>query len=164
MRHASRYSTGLTALRDPPSAHPRRAFLSYGNEVSYTIRKNPAKQDSPPAAGRVSDILPFRRSAILAERLLSYGNEVSYTIIKKDSGARRSLFSSSLNNRIFTQRAFCCFHMIFDGLDYMTFRSSPTFPAASISSVPSSSFCAWNSARFVCTTSLIRFKSLTRLL
>ena len=42
-----------------------------------TVKKNPAKQDSPPAAGRVSDILPFRRSAILAERLLSYGNEVS---------------------------------------------------------------------------------------
>ena len=36
----------------------------------------------PPAAGRVSDILPFRRSAIRAERLLSYGNEVSYTIKK----------------------------------------------------------------------------------
>mgnify|MGYP004589138145 CR=1 FL=1 len=49
-----------------------------------TVKKNPAKQDSPPAAGRVSDILPFRRSAILAERLLSYGNEVSYTIIKPD--------------------------------------------------------------------------------
>ena len=42
-----------------------------------TVKKNPAKQDSPPAAGRVSDILPFRRSAILAERLLSYGNFVS---------------------------------------------------------------------------------------
>ena len=32
------------------------------------IKKNPAKQDSPHAAGRVSDILPFRRSAIRAER------------------------------------------------------------------------------------------------
>ena len=48
-------------------------LLSYGNEVSYTIRKNPAKQDSPPAAGRVSDILPFRRSAILAERFSFIG-------------------------------------------------------------------------------------------
>ena len=47
-----------------------------------TVKKNPAKQDSPPAAGRVSDILPFRRSAILAERLLSYGNEVSNTMRK----------------------------------------------------------------------------------
>ena len=28
-------------------------------------RKNPALQDSPPAAGRFCDILPFRRSAIL---------------------------------------------------------------------------------------------------
>ena len=26
-----------------PSAHPRGAFLSYGNEVSYTIRKPGAK-------------------------------------------------------------------------------------------------------------------------
>ena len=52
-------------------------LLSYGNEVSYTIKMNPAKQDSPPAAGRASDILPFRCSAIHAERLLSYGNEVS---------------------------------------------------------------------------------------
>ena len=49
-----------------PSAHPRGVFLSYGNEVSYTIKKNPAKQDSPPAAGRASDILPFRCSAIHA--------------------------------------------------------------------------------------------------
>ena len=44
------------------------------------MKKNPALQDSPPAAGRASDILPFRRSAIRAERFLSYGNEVSYTI------------------------------------------------------------------------------------
>ena len=66
-----------------PSAHPRGAFLSYGNEVSYMIKKNPAKQDSPPAAGRASDILPFRCSAIRAEHFLSYGNEVSYTIRKQ---------------------------------------------------------------------------------
>ena len=46
---------------------------------------NPAKQDSPPAAGRASDILPFRCSAIHAERLLSYGNKVSYTIIKPET-------------------------------------------------------------------------------
>ena len=32
------------------------------------IRKNPALQDSPPAAGRNGDMIPFRRSAILAER------------------------------------------------------------------------------------------------
>ena len=34
-------------------------------------------------AGRASDILPFRYSAIRAERFLSYGNEVSYTIRKQ---------------------------------------------------------------------------------
>ena len=50
-------------------------------------KKNPAKQDSPPAAGRASDILPFRRSAIRAERFLSYGNEVSYTIKKPCAGS-----------------------------------------------------------------------------
>ena len=33
-------------------------------------RKNPALQDSPPAAGRFCDILPNRRSAILAERFM----------------------------------------------------------------------------------------------
>ena len=46
------------------------------------IKKNPAKQDSPPAAGRASDLLPFRCSAIRVAHLLSYGNEVSYTIKK----------------------------------------------------------------------------------
>ena len=51
------------------------------------MKKDPAKQDSPPAAGRASDILPFRRSAIRAERFLSYGNEVSYTIKKPCAGA-----------------------------------------------------------------------------
>ena len=64
-------------LRQPstlaPSAHPRGAFLSYGNKVSYTIKMNPAKQDSPPAAGRASDILPFRCSAFHAERFLLSG-------------------------------------------------------------------------------------------
>ena len=42
------------------------------------IKKNPAKQDSPPAAGRASDILPFRRSAILAERF--YRMETKFPI------------------------------------------------------------------------------------
>lgn len=34
----------------------------------------------------------------------------------QNAQTNRSLFSSSLDNRIFTQRAFCCFHMIFDGI------------------------------------------------
>ena len=42
------------------------------------MKKNPALQDSPPAAGRVSDILPFRRSAILAERF--YRIETRFSI------------------------------------------------------------------------------------
>ena len=33
-------------------------------------------QDSPPAAGHVSDIIPLRRSAILAERFLMDRNDV----------------------------------------------------------------------------------------
>ena len=51
------------------------------------VRKNPALQDSPPAAGRFSDKFPFRRSAILPGRLFSYliGDfiEISYEIRKK---------------------------------------------------------------------------------
>ena len=42
------------------------------------IKKNPAKQDSPPAAGRASDILPFRCSAIRAERF--YRMETKFPI------------------------------------------------------------------------------------
>ncbi len=45
------------------------------------MKKNPALQDSPPAAGRVSDILPFRRSAILAERF--YRIETKFLYDKK---------------------------------------------------------------------------------
>ncbi|WP_337755587.1 hypothetical protein, partial [Gallintestinimicrobium sp.] len=51
-----------------------RLYAGYGRAGRYLhaakikFKKNPAKQDSTPAAGRVSDILPFRRSAILAER------------------------------------------------------------------------------------------------
>ena len=44
-------------------------------------KKNPALQDSPPAAGRVSDILPFRRSAILAEHF--YRMETKFPIRKE---------------------------------------------------------------------------------
>ena len=35
-----------------PSAHPRGAFLSYGNEVSYTIKKRPSTENS--AKGRLN--------------------------------------------------------------------------------------------------------------
>jgi len=56
-------------------------------ELSYKVRKNPALQDSPPAAGRFSDKFPFRRSAILPGGLFSYfiGDfiEISYEIRKK---------------------------------------------------------------------------------
>ena len=41
--------------------------------VINCIKKNPAKQDSPPAASRASDILPFRCSAIRAERFYFIG-------------------------------------------------------------------------------------------
>jgi len=46
--------------------------------AAVAAKKNPAKQDSPPAAGRVSDILPFRRSAIRAERF--YRMETKFPI------------------------------------------------------------------------------------
>jgi hypothetical protein len=35
--------------------------------LKKATKKNPALQDSPPAAGRFSDIIPLRRSAILPE-------------------------------------------------------------------------------------------------
>ena len=49
----------------------RRAFSVTGKfgELSYDRNKNPALQDSPPAAGRFGDMLPFRRSAILPGEL-----------------------------------------------------------------------------------------------
>ena len=44
--------------------------ISPGEIPQAMVKKNPAKQDSPPAAGRASDILPFRCSAIRAERFI----------------------------------------------------------------------------------------------
>ena len=38
---------------------------AFSQHFRLSTRKNPALQDSPPAAGRFSDILPLRRSAIL---------------------------------------------------------------------------------------------------
>ena len=54
-----------------------RLYIAFPQEVPF-MKKNPAKQDSPPAAGRASDILPFRRSAILAERF--YRMETKFPI------------------------------------------------------------------------------------
>lgn len=36
---------------------------------SHLGKKESRMQDSPPAAGRIGDIFPYRRSAILAERI-----------------------------------------------------------------------------------------------
>ena len=44
-----------------PSAHPRGAFLSYGNEVSYTIKKL-RKPFLTSAVSFDPFLLPFRRS------------------------------------------------------------------------------------------------------
>ena len=54
-------------------------------ELSYKARKNPALQDSPPAAGFFCDILPFRRSAILPGALFHIIRDsigISYDIKK----------------------------------------------------------------------------------
>ena len=58
------------------------------------MKKNPALQDSPPAAGRVSDILPFRRSAILAERF--YRIEMKFLYDKKGDAKLHLLFKRSI--------------------------------------------------------------------
>ena len=52
------------------------------------IKKNPAKQDSPPAAGRASDILPFRCSAIRAERF--YRMETKFLYDNKECALAHS--------------------------------------------------------------------------
>ena len=59
----------LTSFNHHLFHHARfqRAFLfkdSPAGELSFNIKKNPALQDSPPAADRFSDIFPLRRSAI----------------------------------------------------------------------------------------------------
>ena len=49
-------------------------------------RKNPALQDSPPAADRFCDILPFRRSAILLEGLFHItGDSIGFSYDMKKS-------------------------------------------------------------------------------
>ena len=72
----------IVCLLCPPPCGPFSIQESAVGGLSYKVKKNPVKQDSLPAAGRASDILPFRCSAIRVARLLSYGNEVSYTIKK----------------------------------------------------------------------------------
>ncbi|MBS5521566.1 MAG: hypothetical protein KHX56_04765, partial [Clostridiales bacterium] len=64
------------ALRE--CASKAELFYLIGNEVSYSTRKNPALQDSPPEAGRASDI--FHSAAVRSKAELFYliGNEVSY--------------------------------------------------------------------------------------
>ena len=48
-------------------------YFSFSIFILPFIKKNPAPQDSPPAAGRSSDIIPLPRSAILAERFYFIG-------------------------------------------------------------------------------------------
>ena len=55
------YKINFFIIAQVPGGPGHSSFLG-GNFPFHVL------QDSPPAAGRVSDILPFRRSAILAER------------------------------------------------------------------------------------------------
>ena len=57
------------------------SILFYSIFVFRPIKKNPAKQDSPPAAGRFSDIIPFRRSAIPRRGFLLYRNHDFHTLM-----------------------------------------------------------------------------------
>ena len=70
------------------------------------IKKNPAKQDSPPAAGRTSDILPFRCSAILAERFYRMETKFPYD---KNSACRQYLGAMQLlsENSCMAPNCFC---------------------------------------------------------
>ena len=54
---------------------------SFFSKLFRQHRKNPALQDSMPAAGRFSDMIPLRRSALLPEGLYFFigkFNEISY--------------------------------------------------------------------------------------
>ena len=51
----------------PPQCDPRGVFLSYGNKVSYTIKKNVHWHILAPRRGCFSNHLPLRRVCILAE-------------------------------------------------------------------------------------------------
>ena len=68
---------------------PMRLFFL----ASCTNKKESCLQDSPPAAGRICDIVQLRRSAILAEHFLCNRNEVSY-YTKRHLPARRCLSHS----------------------------------------------------------------------
>ena len=57
----------------PPQCDPRGAFLSYGNEVSYTIIKNVPWHILAPRRGCFSNHLSLRRVRILAERFYFIG-------------------------------------------------------------------------------------------
>ena len=78
--------SGQSLQRHIPFARVRILFFSYRKfeGISYKTRKNPAPQDSPPAADRSSGSFPFRRSAII---LFSYRK--SEGISYKDSGVKR---------------------------------------------------------------------------
>ena len=60
------------------------SLIHYRKVSPINRTKNPVPQDSPPAAGRVRDIFPLRRSAILAERFCVIGKfkELSYNTKK----------------------------------------------------------------------------------
>ena len=64
----------------PPLCDPRGAFLSYGNEVSYTIKiiKNVPWHILAPRRGCFSNHLPLRRVRILAEHF--YRMETKFPI------------------------------------------------------------------------------------
>ena len=63
-----------SSSRESASSHEVYSrVIGVFRELSYDKTKNPVIQDSPPAAGRVRDIFPLRRSAILAERFCVTG-------------------------------------------------------------------------------------------
>ena len=62
----------------PPQCDPRGAFLSYGNEVSYTIIKNVPWHILAPRRGCLGNHLPLRRVRILAEHF--YRMETKFPI------------------------------------------------------------------------------------
>ena len=66
---------------NPVTPTKEKESLEKGSFFVIRIRKNPAKQDSPPAAGRISDMIPFRRSAIPRRGFLLYRNHDFHTLM-----------------------------------------------------------------------------------
>ena len=82
---------------------------SFFSKLFRQHRKNPALQDSMPAAGRFSDMIPLRRSALLPGGLYFFigkFNEISYKKIKRKIFSSAFIFSYTITVKRFFGQPF----------------------------------------------------------